>query len=157
MHSPPSKNHLVVPTATITVHLGHGTCIGSICAPTHSFASPEVCHIKLTYYQDSQCDAFRDTLIEQRKDINTMSDDAHQVQKMLRDALAGMPVTIESGLSDPKASVTSKLKWVEIALRVFRGPVGRRHGSAGSFSSLLPTKAQLGRLVDCLDRQGSSA
>jgi hypothetical protein len=74
---------------------------------------------------DSRCDAFRDTLIEQRKDLNTMSDDAHEVQKMLRDALAGMPVTIESGLSDPKASVTSKLKWVEIALRVFRGPVGR--------------------------------
>jgi hypothetical protein len=74
---------------------------------------------------DSQGDAFRDNLIAQRKDLNTMSDDAHEVQKMLRDALAGMPVTIESGLSDPKASVTSKLKWVEIALRVFRGPVGR--------------------------------
>src|ERR1700692_2198947 len=54
-----------------------------------------------------------------------MSDDAHAVQKLLRDAHAGMPVTIESGLSDPKPSATSKLKWVEIALRVFRGPVGR--------------------------------
>jgi hypothetical protein len=54
-----------------------------------------------------------------------MSDDAHEVQKMLRDALAAMPVTIESGLSDPKASATSKLKWVELGLRVFRGPVGR--------------------------------
>jgi hypothetical protein len=39
-----------------------------------------------------------------------MSDDAHAVQKLLRDALAGMPVTIESGLSDPKASATSQLK-----------------------------------------------
>jgi hypothetical protein len=47
---------------------------------------------------DSQGDAFRDNLIAQRKDLNTMSDDAHEVQKMLRDALAGMPVTIESGL-----------------------------------------------------------
>jgi hypothetical protein len=56
--------------------------------------------------------------------LNMMSN-AHEVQKMLRDALAEMPVTIESGLSDPKASVTSKLKWVELALRVFRGPVGR--------------------------------
>ena len=53
-----------------------------------------------------------------------MSDD-HEVQKILREALAEMPVTIESGLLDPKASATSKLKWVELALRVFRGPVGR--------------------------------
>jgi len=53
-----------------------------------------------------------------------MSDD-HEVQKILRQALAEMPITIESGLSDPKASATTKLKWVELALRVFRGPVGR--------------------------------
>ena len=62
--------------------------------------------------------------VERRKDLNMMSDD-HEVQKILRDALAEMPVTIESGLLDPKASATSKLKWVELALRVFRGPVGR--------------------------------
>src|SRR3954454_12413391 len=31
LHSPPSKNHLVAPIATITLHLGHGTCIRPIC------------------------------------------------------------------------------------------------------------------------------
>jgi len=52
--------------------------------------------------------------------------DGQEVQKILRAALAGMPVAIESGLSDPKAtSATSKLRWVKLALRVFRGPVGR--------------------------------
>ena len=53
-----------------------------------------------------------------------MSDD-DEVQKLLRKALAEMPATIESGMLDPKASATSRLKWVELALRVFRGPVGR--------------------------------
>jgi len=53
-----------------------------------------------------------------------MSDD-QAVQKILREALAGIPVTIETGLSDPKASATSKLRWVKLALRVFRGPVCR--------------------------------
>ena len=47
-----------------------------------------------------------------------------EVQKILREALAGMPVTIETGRSGPKASATSKLRWVKLALRVFRGPVG---------------------------------
>ncbi len=51
--------------------------------------------------------------------------DYPEVQKILREALAGMLAAIESGLLDPKASATSKLKWVELALRVFRGPVGR--------------------------------
>jgi hypothetical protein len=51
--------------------------------------------------------------------------DNREVQKILREALAGMPVTIGFGLSDPKASATSKLRWVKLALRVFRGPVGR--------------------------------
>ena len=51
---------------------------------------------------------------------------SREVQKILREALAGMPVAIESRLSDPKASATSKLRWVKLALRVFRGPpVGR--------------------------------
>jgi nicotinic acid mononucleotide adenylyltransferase len=54
-----------------------------------------------------------------------MSDDAHEVQKLLRDALAGMPVTIESGLSDPKASATSRLNWVKLAMRLLPDPVGR--------------------------------
>ena len=53
-----------------------------------------------------------------------MSDD-DEVQKLLREALAGMAVTIESGLLDSKASATSRLKWVELGLRVFRGPVDR--------------------------------
>ena len=50
--------------------------------------------------------------------------DHQEVQKILRAALAGMPVTIESGLSGPKPSATNKLRWVKLALRVFRGPVG---------------------------------
>jgi hypothetical protein len=53
----------------------------------------------------------------------TMSDD--QELQILRAALAGMPVTIESELSDTKASATSKLRWVKLALRVFRLPVGQ--------------------------------
>jgi hypothetical protein len=53
-----------------------------------------------------------------------MSDD-DEVQKLLRKALAEMPVTIESGVLDPKASATKRLKWVELAIRIFQGPSGR--------------------------------
>ena len=53
-----------------------------------------------------------------------MSDD-HEVQKLLREALAGMPVTIESGLSDPKASATSRLNWAKLAMRLLQDPIGR--------------------------------
>jgi hypothetical protein len=53
-----------------------------------------------------------------------MSDD-EEVQKALRGALAHMPVTIESGLLDPKASATSRLNWAKLAIRLHQGPTGR--------------------------------
>jgi hypothetical protein len=53
-----------------------------------------------------------------------MSDD-HEVQKLLREALAAMPVTIESGLLDPKASATSRLNWAKLATRLLQDPIGR--------------------------------
>ena len=53
-----------------------------------------------------------------------MADD-REVQKLLREALAAMPVTIESGALDPKASATNRLEWVELAIKVFQGPGDR--------------------------------
>jgi hypothetical protein len=53
-----------------------------------------------------------------------MSDD-REVQKVLRDAIAAMPATIESALSNPKANATDMLKWVGLAIRIFQGPTGR--------------------------------
>ena len=50
-----------------------------------------------------------------------MSDDV-EVPKILRDALAGMPATIESGLLSPRTNAIDKLTWVGLALKVFRGP-----------------------------------
>ncbi len=52
-------------------------------------------------------------------------DEDREVQKLLREALEAMPVTIESGALDPEASATNRLKWVELATRIFRGPSGR--------------------------------
>jgi hypothetical protein len=52
-----------------------------------------------------------------------MSDD-QEVQKILRDAIAGMPATIQSALSNPKTSATDRLNWVRLALRIFQGPGG---------------------------------
>jgi hypothetical protein len=50
-----------------------------------------------------------------------MSDDV-EVPKILRDALAGMPATIESGLLSPRTNAIDKLTWVGLALKVFHGP-----------------------------------
>ena len=50
-----------------------------------------------------------------------MSDDV-EVPKILRDALAGMPATIESGLLSPRTIAIDKLTWVGLALKVFHGP-----------------------------------
>ena len=52
-----------------------------------------------------------------------MSEDP--VQKVLRDAIAEMPATIESVLSNPKTSPSDRLKWVKLAIRIFQGPSGR--------------------------------
>src|SRR5271155_4874818 len=54
-----------------------------------------------------------------------MADD-WEVQRLLRKAIAAMPVTIESGALDPKTSATDRLKWVELAIKVFQGPGDRR-------------------------------
>jgi hypothetical protein len=53
-----------------------------------------------------------------------MSDD-QRVQKILRGAIAEMPSTIQSALSNPKTSPSDRLKWVTLAIRVFQGPSGR--------------------------------
>jgi hypothetical protein len=45
-HSPPSKNQLVPPMATITLHLGHGTCIRPICAHKSSLSSQKTANGK---------------------------------------------------------------------------------------------------------------
>ena len=52
-----------------------------------------------------------------------MADDA--AQKVLRDALKLLPNSIHSGALDPRASATTRLRWIELGLRVFRGPVDR--------------------------------
>ena len=52
-----------------------------------------------------------------------MSDD-QAVQKILRDAIAGMPATIQSALSNPKTSATDRLNWVRLAIGIFQGPGG---------------------------------
>src|ERR1035438_6928616 len=48
--------------------------------------------------------------------------DDREVQKFLRDALAGMPATFESGLSSPRTNAIDRLRWVGLAIRVFHGP-----------------------------------
>src|SRR3954452_10091666 len=39
LHSPPSKNHLALPMATITLHFGHCTCICLACAQNRRISS----------------------------------------------------------------------------------------------------------------------
>ena len=51
--------------------------------------------------------------------------DDHEVQKIIRDAIAGMPTTIQSALSNPKTSATDRLRWVGLAIKIFQGPIGR--------------------------------
>ena len=50
-----------------------------------------------------------------------MSDDV-EVPKILRNALAGMPATIESGLLSPRTNAIDRLTWVGLAIKVFHGP-----------------------------------
>jgi hypothetical protein len=52
-----------------------------------------------------------------------MSDDV-EVQKILRDAIAGMPATIESGLSNPRTNAIDRIRWVGLAIRLFAREVG---------------------------------
>jgi hypothetical protein len=49
-----------------------------------------------------------------------MSDDV-EVQKILRDAIAGMPATIESGLSSPRTNAIDRLRWVGLAIKILQG------------------------------------
>jgi hypothetical protein len=51
--------------------------------------------------------------------------DDQELQKALREALAGMPAAIVSGVLDPEVSAGDRLKWVEVAVRVFRAPNSR--------------------------------
>ena len=46
-----------------------------------------------------------------------MADDA--AQKVLRDALKLLPNSIHSGALDPRASATTRLRWIELGLRDF--------------------------------------
>jgi len=52
-----------------------------------------------------------------------MADDS--AQKVLRDALKMLPNSIHSGALDPRARATTRLRWIELGLRVFRGPLDR--------------------------------
>jgi hypothetical protein len=49
-----------------------------------------------------------------------MSDD--QEVRKIRAAIAGMPATIESGLSSPRTNAIDRLRWVGLAIRIFQGP-----------------------------------
>jgi hypothetical protein len=51
--------------------------------------------------------------------------DDEEVQKLLREAIAEMPATIESGLLNPKASASSRLNWVKLAMRLLQDPTDR--------------------------------
>jgi hypothetical protein len=51
-----------------------------------------------------------------------MMSDEHELQKILQEALAGLPATIESGLSSPRTNAIDKLRWVGLAIRIFQGP-----------------------------------
>jgi hypothetical protein len=51
-----------------------------------------------------------------------------EARKILLGALKDMPAKVESGILNPKGSATNKLKWVELALRLLRGPTGRQFG-----------------------------
>jgi hypothetical protein len=59
-----------------------------------------------------------------------MSDD-HQVQKILRNAIARMPATIESGLSSPRTNAIDRLRWVGLAIKIFQGPDVENKRKAG--------------------------
>ena len=52
-----------------------------------------------------------------------MADDS--AEKILREALKLLPNSIHSGALDPRASVNTRLRWIELGIRVFRGPEDR--------------------------------
>jgi hypothetical protein len=52
-----------------------------------------------------------------------MSD--QEVQKLLRAALEEMPATIECGLLNPRASASSRLNWVKLAMKFLQDPTDR--------------------------------
>ena len=67
-----------------------------------------------------------------------MSDDV-EVPKILRDALAGMPATIESGLLSPRTNAIDRLRWVGLAIKVFHGPdVENKGKAAGILRATVP-------------------
>jgi hypothetical protein len=53
------------------------------------------------------------------------SNEQEALRKFLRNALLGMPATIENARLNPKASAPSKLKWTELATRILQDPTGR--------------------------------
>jgi hypothetical protein len=57
-----------------------------------------------------------------------MSDD--QEVRKIRAAIAGMPATIESGLSSPRTNAIDRLRWVGLAIKVFHGPDVENKGKA---------------------------
>jgi hypothetical protein len=67
-----------------------------------------------------------------------MSDD-QEVQKILRDAIAGMPATIESGLSSPRTNAIDRLRWVGLTIKVFQGPdIGNKRKAAQILKAVVP-------------------
>lgn len=48
-----------------------------------------------------------------------------ELQKAWRGLIEKLPTAIQHGISDPKTSATSRLKYVEMAIRLFFGPIGR--------------------------------
>jgi hypothetical protein len=57
--------------------------------------------------------------------VGEVLDKQEDLRKLLRHALAEMPVTIEFALSRPDASATGTLHWVRAAMRLVHDPVGR--------------------------------
>jgi hypothetical protein len=65
-----------------------------------------------------------------------MSDDA-EVQKIRRGAIAGMPATIESGLSSPRTNAIDRLRWVGLAIKVFPD-IGNKRKVAQILKAVVP-------------------
>jgi hypothetical protein len=59
------------------------------------------------------------------EDAMPASNEQEAVRKFLRDALVGIPATIETALFNPRASATSRLKWTERVTRLLQDPTGR--------------------------------
>jgi hypothetical protein len=48
-----------------------------------------------------------------------------ELQKTWRGLVEKLPTAIRDGILDPKTSANHRLKYVEMALRLFNGPIGR--------------------------------